>query len=80
MGPRQQPGTLIVLSETKFAVYFGWQLHFVTNASGAATDVVFDAPEPDVRGCAGHQTPNAAQTLAARGASRFAKPRGVTGR
>jgi hypothetical protein len=40
--------TLIPLSETKFAAYFGWQLHFVADARGVATQVVFEAPEPDV--------------------------------
>jgi len=47
--PGNSRETLIALSETKFAAYFGWQLHFVTDASGVATDVVFEAPEPEVR-------------------------------
>jgi hypothetical protein len=40
--------TLIPLSETKFAAYFGWQLHFVTDTSGVATQVVCEATELDV--------------------------------
>jgi hypothetical protein len=47
--PGNSREALIPLSETKFAAYFGWQLHFVTDASGVATQVVFEAPEPDVR-------------------------------
>jgi hypothetical protein len=41
--------TLVALSETQFAAYFGWRLHFIPDASGVATQLVFEAPEPDVR-------------------------------
>ena len=41
--------TLIPLSDSKFTAYFGWELHFVTDASGAVTQLVFDALDPGLR-------------------------------
>ena len=41
--------TLIPLSETKFEAYFGWQLHFITETSGAIMQLVFEALDPSLR-------------------------------
>ncbi len=48
---------LVPLSETRFAAFFGWQLHFVVDASGMPTAVVFDAPEPDARDVTARKLP-----------------------
>jgi len=40
---------LIPVSDAQFVAYFGWQLHFVLDANGVATQLVFEAPEPDSR-------------------------------
>jgi hypothetical protein len=40
---------LIPLSETVFAAYFGRRLRFVTDSQGVVTQLMFEAPEPEVR-------------------------------
>lgn len=46
-GKSREP--LVPLSDTQFAAFFGWQLHFVTDTRGIAIQLVFEGPEPGVK-------------------------------